>query len=158
MTPVGHMTLVFIAVDVLEGAISLKTKIDLLRTQSEGLAISNVYKRSQQSPLSSRFFSELVVVVKAETYLSVEKLSLWVKEKMGNSAAILSFDSDVFLLPDLNLPHPLLHTDPLTLRCACEVWGSYEHPVLGQTLNELVQLELQTKNYEFFSQGNSLLN
>jgi len=25
-------------------------------------------------------------------------------------------------------------------------------------LNELVQLELQTKNYEFFSQGNSLLN
>lgn len=157
MTPIGHMTMIFIAVDVLEGASTLKSQIELLATQCEGLRVSSVYKRNQQSPLSNRFFSELVVVVKAETFLSVEKLSIWLKDKMNNHAAILTFDSDVQLLPDLNLPHPLLHTDPLTLRCACEVWGSYEHPVLGQTLNELVQLEQQTKNYEFFSQGNNFI-
>lgn len=157
MTPIGHMTMIFIAVDALEGASALKSKIELLALQCEGLQVSSVYKRNQKSPFSNRYFSELVAVVRAETFLSIEKLSLWLKEKMSNHAAVLTFDSDVHLLPDLNLPHPLLHTDPLTLRCACEVWGSYEHPVLGQTLNELVQLEQNTMNYEFFGQGNNFI-
>lgn len=71
---------------------------------------------------------------------------------------LLSYDQEIRMMPGENLPSPKLHTDTLTLRCAAEAWGDYRHPVLGQTLQELVRLSDPLKHVEFFAQGRILFS
>ena len=106
--------------------------------------------------------SELILVMKIKTHKSDLELFRFLKQKEKNrgqlqqmrseSFIMLAFDQMTRMVPGQNLPNVLLHSDRLILRCAAEAWGSYEHPVLGKTLNEIVKSEKEIAGVEFFSQ------
>lgn len=155
----NHTALISISVDLLAGKNRLEKVVSELKTFSVVSGISSIYKK-YLNQRSEDLNSTLVLVLKVETELTdqdlFEKLDE-IEEKLPSaSAVLLCFDRLVRLTPGQNLPSPLLHTDPLTLRCASEVWGVYEHPVLGQTLNELVRSLQPLSHVEFFAQGRSL--
>ena len=120
------------------------------------LKVSNVYKREGNE---SQQQSELVVVLRVSTSLDWQNLmrklsNLQIREsKIFSKATLLTINSEVLLLPGATLPDPSLVQDRLILQCAAEVWGDYEHPVMNQTLTELVKLYPTRDPIEFFSQG-----
>ncbi len=50
---------------------------------------------------------------------------------------ILFFGSETIDTPDLKIPHPLLHLRGFVLAPLAEIMGSYVHPALGKTIDEL---------------------
>jgi hypothetical protein len=161
-----HHALIRISVDLVAGNSRLQTIVAEIQDVGRIVAGSSVYKRflnSRREDLNS----ELLLVVKLETQKSeIEMFDFLKKKEMisprqgmakPETYTLLAYDQTTRLVPGQNLPSTLLHQDFLTLRCASEAWGAYEHPVLGQTLNELVkstqqQKERSTEHTEFFSQ------
>jgi len=162
----GHWTLIYIAAETVSGIPVLSEMIKHIKPLGQVLGLSSIYKRylnSRQEDLNS----EICAVLLVNTDRSDEDLSGLLKtlnQQRGQGSAqsttravLLSYDNEVKLFPQRPLPHPQLHEDQVTLRCASEVWGSFEHPVLGQTLNELVRSEHGMSRAEFFAQGNQIL-
>lgn len=158
-----HMAMIYISTDLMAGIPRLEKIIESLKTTGEIVGVSSIYKK-YRNQRSEDLNSDLVLVVKLETEKVFEELFQVLdkteqQQRLSTHSALLSlltYDRLVRLYPGQNLPSPLLHTDPLTLRCASEVWGSFEHPVLGQTLNELVRSQKPLSHVEFFAQGKSL--
>jgi 7,8-dihydro-6-hydroxymethylpterin-pyrophosphokinase len=159
-----HQALIYISVEFTSGLERLRHVFQELRESGETIGVSSVYKRfltSRHEDLNS----EICLVVKFETTFNEAELDqalqkingelLQAPRKHGH-CLLLSYDQTVQLLPLLTLPHPQLRNDGLTLRCAAEVWGGYGHPVLGQSLNELVKLSEPMQTTEFFAQGKGL--
>lgn len=157
----SHSILIRISVDLVAGASHLQTTVRELQDVGRMTAASSVYKRFLNSRMED-LNSELILVIKMETLKSESEIFQFLKKK-GNggpriglskpdSYLLLAYDSATRLVPGENLPNPLLHQDSLTLRCASEAWGAYEHPVLGQTLDELVKFNQSVERTEFFSQ------
>lgn len=164
MSP-SHMMLISITTDLMAGVTRLEKIIAELKQMGEIAAVSSIYKK-YLNQRSEDLNSELVMVLKLEAEKEFEVVFQFLRriEKQYQSGSsttaliLLSFDQSIRLFPGQNLPSPLLHMDPLTLRCASEAWGSYEHPVLGQTLNELVRSQKPLAHVEFFAQGRSLFS
>ena len=156
-----HAALIFISIDLVSGPDRLRDISREIGEIGRIAATSSVYKR-YLNERSEDLNSELVMVMKVETQKSEMDIFrfLKMKEKPGDHHQLarpecfllLSFDQMTRLVPGQNLPSPLLHSDRLVLRCAAEAWGSYEHPVLGQSLNEIVKSEKEIVGVEFFSQ------
>jgi hypothetical protein len=159
-----HHALISISVEFTAGLEKVRALLGELRQYGDISGVSSVYKRfltSRHEDLNS----DICLVIKMDTDISHGELQQKLEEinaallqnlrKQGQTL-LLSYDRMVQLLPASTLPHPLLRNDGLTLRCAAEVWGGYEHPVLGQTLNELVKSSEPIKTSEFFAQGKSL--
>jgi 7,8-dihydro-6-hydroxymethylpterin-pyrophosphokinase len=159
-----HLALIYFSVEFSGGLEKLRQTIQGLRENGETLGVSSIYKRFLTSR-SEDLNSEICLVVKLETPLSETELDQFLHKlveehlreprKQGR-ALLLSYDQTMRLAPSLPLPNPQLRNDGLTLRCAAEVWGGYEHPVLGQSLNELVKSSEPMATAEFFAQGISL--
>lgn len=163
-----HNTLIHLALDVVGGE---DKAVDILSEISELgkiISISSVYKRYSNKAyidLSARF----EVVFHLETLMSVEQtlqllLSLGIegKNKIGHKChaalTLLVFDEVVQMSPHLTLPYPLLHTDSLIIRCASEIWGNYEHPILQKTLREISKSAISEPFVEFHMQGKTLVD
>lgn len=161
----SHAILIRISLDLIAGIPRLKKIISEFSGLGEITAVSSIYKR-YLNQRSEDLNSELVLVTKLETQKTFEDVFHFLnqteaRQKMSSPSVVislLSFDQTVRLFPGQNLPSPLLHAESLTLRCASEVWGIYEHPVLGQTLNELVRSAQPLSHVEFFAQGRSLFS
>jgi hypothetical protein len=158
----AHAILVLIAIDLVAGQRRLKEIVHSLSEIGSVTGTSSVYKRFLTSR-SEDLNSELVMVLKLQTEQFPEDIFRTLHEKQqdllrSGHFVLLVYDNLVRLMPGQNLPSSLLHTDNLTLRCAAEAWGAYEHPVLGQTLNELVRSHEPLSNVEFFAQGRSLFS
>jgi 7,8-dihydro-6-hydroxymethylpterin-pyrophosphokinase len=69
---------------------------------------------------------------------------------------LLAFGQSVILDSRLTLPSPRLFEDSLILRCAAEAWGSYEHPIMQKTLEDLAQFAVTNLNVEFYSKSEEL--
>lgn len=161
-----NVALVYFSADLLAGLGFLRKLATDLMDQVQIEAVSSIYKR-YLTPRREDLNSELCVVLKISTTLDLHTLgnyfdSQQVERGQNGSPAtvraiLLSYSNQVLLTPKRPLPHPQLHSDPLTMRCAAEIYGSYGHPVLGQTLNELVKSSETPESIEFFSQGRSLL-
>ena len=97
-------------------------------------------------------------VVQFATYLSAEQ-SIYLIENNGQKGQplLLAFNQQVVLSPKLTLPYPELIVDVLLLRCAAEIWGQYEHPILQKTLGEIVKKSELRERAEFLMQGESLI-
>ena len=143
------------------GSHRLQTLIREIQEIGKIVTGSSIYKRFLNSRMED-LNSELIFVVKLETQKNEIQVFDFLRKKemisprFGMSKpetyTMLAFDQNTRLVPGENLPSPLLHQDPLTLRCASDAWGSFEHPVLGQTLNELVKSHQSVERTEFYSQ------
>ncbi len=161
----SHAALILIASDLVSGVSRLKEIKNQISEFSEIRAISSIYKKFLNSR-SEDLNSELVVVIKIDTELETSQLFKKIKSRENKrshqqitddeSWLLLCYDHEVRMFPGQNLPSPMLHTDRLALRCASEVWGSYEHPVLGKTLSELIQSDEPLDQVDFYAQGSSL--
>lgn len=159
-----HHALIYVSVEFTSGLERLRQVLRDLRQSGDSIGVSSVYKRfltSRHEDLNS----EICLVVKLETNLNEASLDQAIQQinsgllhepRRHGHMLLLSYDQTVQLLPHMTLPHPQLRIDGLTLRCAAEVWGGYEHPVLGQSLNELVKLSEPMNTTEFFAQGKGL--
>lgn len=154
--------LVSIYMDFIGGQDRLQTVVTSFRKIGKIAGISSVYKKYLHGRTED-LNSELVLALQVETTQDLAETFAFLKEleslnrgRARGQFVLLAFDHEIRLVPGENLPSPLLHTDNLTLRCAAEAWGSYRHPVLGQTLNELVRSNQPLPHVEFYAQGRSL--
>lgn len=125
-------------------------------------AVSTLYKKFRTTR-SEDLNSSLTLVARWTVGLSAEEIFNVLSEMRlenswhnGDDVTLLGIADEVRLVPGENLPNPALHGDSVILRCAAEVYGDYFHPVLGQTLTELVLCSDPASNAEFFSQGRSI--
>jgi 7,8-dihydro-6-hydroxymethylpterin-pyrophosphokinase len=150
--------------DTLLGTEAIRQSLSSLIKDFSIEKVSSIYKR-YFSARNEDLNSELIFVFKAVTHLEpeglLEKLIAFNKLNGTNSAKmellLLSYDQLVMLNPKIPLPHPRLVQDPAILRCASEVWGDFNHPILDKTLNEVVKSVYSFEHIEFFSRGDSLL-
>lgn len=158
-----HQALVAIACDLASGERHLKKMVRQIELISQIESISSVYKKNHSDDYES-LNSQLWVVVRIKTKESAEGLNSELR-KIGDGgtqfskgmAILLTYDQQINLLRDLPLPHPMLQGEKVVLFCASEAWGQYRHPILGQSLNELVMLYAQDEPLEMFFQGTQLL-
>lgn len=159
-----HMTLILVSIDLVAGQSKLKEIANSFQAIGQVVETSSVYKKYLNAR-SEDLNSELIFVLKVETEKDVSEIFKFLENEQSRFATedrgafvLLTYDHLLRLFPGQNLPHPLLHSDKLTLRCAAEAWGAYEHPVLGQTLNELVRSSDPLAHVEFFAQGRNLIS
>lgn len=155
-----HFALVGLQSDLTRGERLVRQIIKEYESRFEVHGVSCVYKRNSEN-VNKTVYSELVCVIKISTTVEVEELRSAINsiniEFAGSEGTLLSLDRMVQMLPTLTLPNPKLANDPTILRCASEIWGEYEHPILGQTLNELITSDLSYQKVEFYLQGSKLL-
>lgn len=160
MSEEKNLALVAIFADTIRGERALRKMVEQIGNYAVVHQISNVYKRE----LAEEVRSEICAVLQIETNQSKEGLlknvSLLKTIEPGyfSQGVLLTFNKEVNLMPGATLPDPRFLQDKLLLRCAAEVWGEYEHPIVGKTLNELVRSNQSTKEIvEFFAQGRVFL-
>lgn len=149
-----------------EGLSTLKKIVSELKMITWRIEFSSVY-RQFESEQRYDFDASLVVVVRLDFNLEtnefldrVQNLGQYLKSfgrDVQHAVTVLAVDQQTILSPDLTLPHPCLHTNPLVTRCAAEIWGDYEHPILKMTLNDMARKTLPVENAEFILQGKSLV-
>lgn len=155
-----HFIMIGLLVDLNRGQKTVRQMTNEMSSIISFIAVSSIYKRSA---LSHRLGSsaELICVFKASTTLDLEQVSKALSsvqtQHPGAQIKLLCYDKNVQMLPAQTLPHPALVQDKALLRCSSEVWGSYEHPILGQTLSEIVNLNGTFDDVEFYSQGSAIL-
>ncbi len=161
--PLNHCLLGY-GQDTVLGTQAIRKALEEIRKDFPIERMSSVYKRyffERNEDLNS----ELIFVFKTVTDLDPERLveKLQFLMNLGGTSGtkaelvLLSYDQLVMLTPRIPLPHPRLAQDPAILRCASEVWGDFNHPVLDQTLNEVVKSMHSFEHIEFFSRGETFL-
>jgi hypothetical protein len=163
----AHSALIWTSTDLMAGLDRLKTRVQQLADVGDIARVSAVYKKFL-SHRSEDLNSLLVLAIRLNTDLGSDQLFAILQSLAKNdeptsggeneSLILLAFDQEIRLMPGQNLPHLKLHTDTLTLRCAAEAWGEYQHPVLGQSLQDLVRFSDPLIHVEFFAQGRSLFS
>ncbi len=121
--------------------------------------ISNIYRTEGQA-LDRGWLSELWTVVRIETEIShFDSQTLPIRPPDSDvEATLLSWDDQVLLNPKAPLPNPDLHRKRLFLQCSAELEPKLVHPILGQTLVELVNLDQRPLSAAFFGQGRRTLS
>ncbi len=159
-----------------KGTEDLKTVLQVLSPTFRILAVSSVYKvnRRSESLMSLRDIKReeqlegLSMVLKAETssdargalakLTAAEQAIQRERLKRTVSLNLLTFNSEVIMLPGLAIPHPEMHLRPEELVPAVELWADYVHPVLNDSLANLSRKFVSEKWGEFFTQGQPLLD
>ena len=158
-------TLISFKVELIEGAHKLNELIFATSDWFELETISSIYKK-YLTVIENDLNSELWVVAKMQTHLDFEAAQKKLFEvqcsflngKINSKYEIqlLTHGESVFMSPLITLPNPNLHEEKVILKCAAEAWGTFEHPILTQTLNSLSQKMRYLKNVEFHSQATLL--
>lgn len=155
--------LVGIEAGLLKGLDILRWTIDQLNDCAEILSASTVV----QSGIGSEH-PNLRVVLKLSTSWSAEKVidelkkieqrfdeTMKVIEPM--KCFLMVYDQTVFITPAVTLPHPNMIADTSWLYCAWEVWRSFHHPIMGQTLDRIMN-QTNVTNVEFYGQGKTIIS
>jgi 7,8-dihydro-6-hydroxymethylpterin-pyrophosphokinase len=154
----------------------LRDALVQIRRQFTVSALSSVYRvnRPAESLAGLRDIKKeevlegLACVIKIETHMSSMEVLTWLtrienelqKEVLRKTVSLnlMTYESEIVMLPSLALPHPELHLRPEEVIPAVEVWPDYEHPVLKKTLLELSRRFTNVKWGEFFTQSDALLD
>lgn len=124
-----------------------------------GLRVSNIY-RSEGLGLEKGWLAELwsVVGFSVDSDLGeVQTLTSKLDEDSKLETTLLTFGDLVELNPSCPLPNPRLHRLRIFVQCAAEIEPSYIHPILGQSLLQLVNTDERGLTGEFFAQGRQVL-
>jgi hypothetical protein len=151
---------------MVSGMETLNRLVAELKLISWEMEFSSVYRQFHTEQRYD-FDAQLITVVKLgfngtteEFIKKVQGLQAYLSSFVGKDkvkVVPLAIEQETQMIPELTLPHPILHTEPLVTRCAAEVWGSYEHPILKRTLNDLADKAPAIINAEFMLQGKSLV-
>ncbi|GIL17227.1 MAG: hypothetical protein BroJett040_09780 [Oligoflexia bacterium] len=157
-----NQALVVVVSDLASGERHLKKMVRELEKISKVKTISSVYKKNHHHQYDS-LNSQLWVALRVETdddprpfYQKLRQIGDGGTQYSRGQVQLLVFNSLIQLDPAMPLPHPLLQSEKVALKCAAEAWGQYEHPILGQTLNELVMSYPDPESLEFYFQGAQL--
>jgi hypothetical protein len=152
---------------MVSGMDTLKRLVAELKLISWEIDFSSVYRQFQTEQRYD-FDARMITVIKlgfrgtTEDFIKqVQGLQNYLTSFVGkNKVRVipLAVEQETQMIPELTLPHPILHTEPLVTRCAAEVWGNYEHPILKRTLNDLADKAPAILNAEFMLQGKSLVS
>jgi 7,8-dihydro-6-hydroxymethylpterin-pyrophosphokinase len=159
-------SLIYVSINVVSGPDTLKRLVSELKLISWEMEFSSVYRQFETDQRYD-FDANMITVVKLGFNTTTEEL---IKQLQNVQTCLSSFigkdkvrviplavEQETQMVPDLTLPHPILHMDPLVVRCAAEVWGSYEHPILKRSLSDLANKAAVIENAEFMLQGKSLV-
>jgi 7,8-dihydro-6-hydroxymethylpterin-pyrophosphokinase len=158
--------LVLVSIKMISGQEILKRLVNELKLISWDLEFSSVYvqyETEQRYDFDANMVTVLKIVMSQSTQelaQSLERIQNYLLSYTGPNRVKLvplAIEQETLLIPGLTLPHPSLHGDALVIRCAAEVWGHYEHPVLKKTLHDLARHLPPITNAEFMLQGKSLV-
>lgn len=160
-------SLVYVSISMVSGMDTLKRLVEQLKLISSEIEFSSIYRQFQTEQRYD-FDARMIAVIKMGFQGSTED---FIKQVSGIQNYLISFvgkdkarvlplavEQETQMIPELTLPHPTLHSEPLVTRCAAEVWGNYEHPILKKTLSELANNAPAILNAEFLLQGKSLVD
>lgn len=145
--------------NLMEGLDPLRKAVQEVQHNSSDHKISNIYK-SEGLALERGWLAELWAVLRLRSNSDLHDLKtqmLFWSDRTPIELTLLSFGSHVVLNPEVPLPHPHLHRMRIFLQCAAEVEPHFIHPILGQTLLDLVNSDARVLNGEFFAQGRQTL-
>ena len=116
------------------------------------VAQSSVLETEPWGFVSEHIFVNQVIIVKgalsaeailAETQQIEKALGRITKSKQGNYADriididLIDYDGQIVETVDLQLPHPQMHKRAFVLVPLCEIWPTWEHPILHKSAQEL---------------------
>tara|TARA_B100001248_G_scaffold262665_1_gene260562 strand:- start:10286 stop:10801 length:516 start_codon:yes stop_codon:yes gene_type:complete len=133
--------------------------------------VSSVYELTHaDTPEQVQHLSPIGQALSLCFLLSFEGASMELNEKLkelekqsnqgldGSSiyVQLLAFENEISMLPSLSLPDPSLHTDGKYLKPASEIYPNYLHPVLDQTLSEILYKLENIDGVQFYARSKSL--
>lgn len=155
-----HQTLIHLSAEFSGGLSAARKIVREVHELGNVIAVSSVYKRFSGDSRAD-MNATIETVLHFTTDFPVDEL-LWHFRRLTKESnvllTLLSYDDLVVLSPQLTLPHPSLHTDPLMVRCASEALPTYEHPIIQKTLAEISGQASPARDAEFYLQGKTLVD
>lgn len=148
--------LVQVSCNVTRGTKGLVNILSELVKKNKILSISSVYKRKEISQAELEAQYVLIICCEHEGTWVEAQNNLKIESRRG-AVKMLVFEKEVIMTPEMTLPSPDLHTDPIAILAATEVWPGYVHPIYKRPLSQLVSMGQRSDQGEFLFQGHALL-
>ena len=148
-----HTIILALGSNLGDGRANLLRTIELIASRiGQVMAQSSVLETEPWGFVSEHTFVNQVIIVKgalsaeailAETQQIEKALGRVTKSEHGNYADriididLIDYDGQIVETVDLQLPHPQMHKRSFVLVPLCEIWPTWEHPILHKTAQEL---------------------
>lgn len=148
-----HTSILALGSNLGDGKANLLQATELIATHiGQIVAQSSVLETEPWGFVSEHTFVNQVIIVKstlsaeailAETQQIEKALGRVTKSEHGNYADriididLIDYDGQIVETVDLQLPHPQMHKRSFVLVPLCEIWPTWEHPILHKTAQEL---------------------
>ena len=136
-----------------DGRANLLRAIELIASRiGQVVTQSSVLETEPWGFVSEHTFVNQVIIVKsmlsaeailAETQQIEKALGRVTKSEHGNytdriiDIDLIDYDGQIVETVDLQLPHPQMHKRSFVLVPLCEIWPTWEHPILHKSAQEL---------------------
>ena len=148
--PERHLVYLAIGTNLGDRRANLEAAVRLLRPEVEVIAWSRLYETEPAYVLEQPNF--LNMAIKAQTELAPLELLAYLKrleQEVGREKTIhygpreidldiIFYDDLVLSSPDLQIPHPRLAERAFVLRPMADIGAEISHPILQQTIADLV--------------------
>ena len=148
-----HTSILALGSNLGDGRANLLRAIELIASRiGQVMAQSSVLETEPWGFVSEHTFVNQVIIVKsaltaeailAETQQIEKALGRVTKSEHGNytdriiDIDLIDYDGQIVETVDLQLPHPEMHKRSFVLVPLCEIWPTWEHPILHKTAQEL---------------------
>ncbi len=139
--------------------ITLRKILLQLSYNSKMKDISSVYELTEPYAYGISVVAHIELAKKSplEAKGEIEKILASVKSEYFKWE-ILLIDDVVFRSPHLTIPHPLLHKSPKWIVPATDIWESYNHPVLNESIKTIRNSFKEIEGISFYKQNKTLLD
>ena len=148
-----HTIILALGSNLGDGRANLLRAIELIATHiGQIVAQSSVLETEPWGFVSEHIFVNQVIIIKsaltaeailAETQQIEKALGRVTKSEQGNytdriiDIDLIDYDGQIVETVDLQLPHPQMHKRSFVLVPLCEIWPTWEHPILHKSAQEL---------------------
>ena len=148
-----HTCILALGSNLGDGRANLLRAIELIASRiGQVVTQSSVLETEPWGFVSEHTFVNQVIIVKsalmaeailAETQQIEKALGRITKSEHGNYADriididLIDYDGQIVETVDLQLPHPQMHKRSFVLVPLCEIWPTWEHPILHKSAQEL---------------------
>ncbi len=148
-----HTSILALGSNLGDGRANLLRAIELIASRiGQVVTQSSVLETEPWGFVSEHTFVNQVIIVKsaltaeailAETQQIEKALGRVTKSEHGNytdriiDIDLIDYDGQIVETVDLQLPHPEMHKRSFVLVPLCEIWPTWEHPILHKTAQEL---------------------